>query len=165
MHDDGTLSTRGATTATGKSTVSHRVLIVDDDVVLCLLNSERLLRCGYQVDTAEDGDAGWEALQSKHYDLLVTDQNMPKVSGVELIKKLRAAALDLPVILVSGALPMEELDRCPWLQLAAMLSKPFTGDELLRTVEKVLGEAGITRAQIKSPPLRRSHSSVHGLSV
>ena len=165
MHDDGTLSARGKSSATGQGTAAHRVLIVDDDMVLCRLNAERLLRRGYQVDTAEDGDAGWEALQSKHYDLLVTDHNMPKVSGVELIKKLRASALDLPVILISGALPTEELNRCPWLQLAAILSKPFTGGELLGTVEKVLDEAGIARAQIKSRLLRRSRSLVHGLSV
>jgi YesN/AraC family two-component response regulator len=64
------------------------------------------------VDTAEDGEFGWEALQAKNYDLLITDNNMPKVSGLELVKKLRSARMALPVILASGAMP-EELNRLP----------------------------------------------------
>ena len=54
----------------------------------------------YQVDTARDGAAGWEALHAKSYDLLIVDNNMSKLSGVELVKKLT-----LPVLLASAAIP------------------------------------------------------------
>jgi DNA-binding response OmpR family regulator len=63
---------------------------------------------------------------------------MPKMSGVELLKKLHAARLSLPVILVSGTMPTNELSRHPWLQIDATLLKPYTPDELLATVRKVL---------------------------
>jgi len=86
------------------------------------------------VDLAEDGEAGWEALHANRYDLLITDNSMPKISGVELVQKVRSARMALPVIMASAALPAEGLN----LQLDGVLLKPFSGDELLGTVKKVL---------------------------
>lgn len=142
---------------------SKRILVVDDEIAIRLLISDTLVRSGYRVDTAEDGDTGWEAIHSKSYGLLITDNNMPKVSGIELVKKLRSADLALPVILISGAMPTEELIRHPWLQLAATLLKPFTRDELLEIVKKVLCETGSSRHQDEPEAIWRSHRSVHGL--
>jgi len=73
---------------------------------------------------------------------VITDHKMPKVTGVELLKKLRAARMDLPVILVTAALPREEFTRQPWLQPAATLLKPYTVEELLGTVKEVLCATG-----------------------
>ena len=114
------------------------ILVVEDDQATRQLSIRLLVGSGYQVDAAEDGEAGWEALHAKKYDLLITDNSMPKLSGVELVKKVRSARMTLPVILATGALPTEELDRNPWLQLAATVQKPFGSDELLNTVKKVL---------------------------
>ena len=90
------------------------------------------------MDVAQDGAAAWKALHANNYDLLITDNNMSKVSDVELVKKLRSAAMTLPVILVSGELPTEKLDRNPSLQLAATLVKTFSSGQLLETVKEVL---------------------------
>jgi len=122
-----------------------RILVVDDDTGIRQLNTGALIRSGYHVDAAADGAAAWEALSADSYDLMITDHNMPKVSGVELLKQLRAARMALPVILVSGMIPMEELKRHPWLQIDATLLKPFTVEELLGTVTKVL------RATVSAP--------------
>ena len=116
----------------------HRILVADDDRDLREFSVEVLIRSGYQVDAAEDGAVAWEALQNEAFSLLITDHNMPKLTGVELVKKLRSARLAVPVILATGTLPTIELDRNPNLQLAAMLLKPFTPDELLGTVREVL---------------------------
>jgi len=97
-----------------------------------------LTRFGYETETAEDGAVAWEALLANGYDLLITDNNMPKVSGVELVKKLRSAHMMLPVVLASGTIPTEAMDRDSSLQLAGMLLKPFTLDDLLVTVKKAL---------------------------
>src|SRR5690349_16480470 len=70
---------------------------------------------------------------------------MPRISGVELVKKVRSAHMTLPIIMASGNLPAGDLDRAPWLRHVATLAKPFTGDELLGTVKKVLSESAITR--------------------
>jgi len=117
-----------------------RILVVDDEVEIRLVSAAVLSRSGYQTETAEDGAAAWEALQSNCFDLLITDHNMPKVSGVELVKKLRSAHMTLPVILASGVMPTEELERNPWLQPVATLEKPFSSGQLLATVNEALAQ-------------------------
>jgi DNA-binding response OmpR family regulator len=96
---------------------------------------------GYVVDAAEDGVAGWQALRANTYDLLITDHSMPRMTGLELVKKLRSARLTFPVILASGGLPNEVFEQPPWLQPAAILVKPFTPRQLLATVEAALRPA------------------------
>jgi DNA-binding response OmpR family regulator len=123
---------------------SDHILVVEDDLFFRRLNTEVLVRSGYEVDTATDGAAAWQALNTDGYDLMITDNNMPKVSGVELLKKLRVARMALPVIIATGTLPKEEFTRYPWLQPAATLLKPYTGEEMLRMVKKVLREADST---------------------
>ncbi len=125
--------------------VSHRILLVDDDKAVRRLSAEALARAGFQVDTAEDGEAGWEAVQVHDYDLLITDDRMPGLSGLELIEKLRAAQMRLPVVLASATLTVEELNRNEWLDIAATLWKPFTLHELSKTTEEVLRLAGSAR--------------------
>jgi DNA-binding response OmpR family regulator len=63
---------------------------------------------------------------------------MPKVSGVELIEKVRAACMALPVIMATGISSEEEFTRHPWLQVAATLLKPYTAVEFLETVKTAL---------------------------
>lgn len=100
---------------------------------------EVLTTFGYDVDAAADGAAGWEAIQANHYDLIVTDNHMPKMSGIEMIEKLRSAHRTTRVIMATGHLPVFEIARQPWLTPDATLQQPFSVEELLATVRKVLG--------------------------
>jgi CheY-like chemotaxis protein len=115
-----------------------RVLVVDDYRDIRQLSTEVLINSGYAVDAAADGVAAWEALQIKAFNLLITDNDMPRLTGVELVRKLRSAHMALPVILATGRLPAEELAQNPSLQLAALLPKPFSPEDLLGTVTNVL---------------------------
>jgi DNA-binding response OmpR family regulator len=63
---------------------------------------------------------------------------MPKLTGVELVRKLRAAQMALPVVMAAARLPTDELARNPSLQLAATLVKPFSIGALLNTVKNIL---------------------------
>ena len=116
-----------------------RILVVEDDESVLQLYSDVLLRAGYHVETAKDGDEGWKVhfaakRSSDTYDLLITDNSMPNVTGVELITMLRAANMNLPVILATGMAPA----NTNHLGLSAILTKPFTTTELLQTVGEVL---------------------------
>jgi DNA-binding response OmpR family regulator len=124
-----------------------------------------LIRHGYQVDAAEDHTAGWKALQTHAYDLLITDLDMPRLSGLKLVKKLRDAHLALPVILASGIMTPQELNRNPWFQLSGALLKPFSPDQLLQTVQAVLRAPDGAREQIAPPSNRQSHPSAVGLRL
>jgi DNA-binding response OmpR family regulator len=97
-----------------------------------------LTRSGYEVECAPDGEVALEALLKKNYDLLITDQNMPRVTGLELVRNLRSARMTLPVVMVAGVMPEEELAQNPALDVAATLSKPFEMSTLLDTVEHIL---------------------------
>lgn len=132
----------------GKNPPEH-ILVVEDDPSIRELNSSLLERSGYVVDVAADGAAAWQALGADSYDLMITDNNMPKLTGVELLKKLHAARLDMPVIMATGKLPTEEFARYPWLQPTATLLKPYTIEDLLRAVKKVLREVERTTKDVQ----------------
>ena len=122
----------------------RRILLVEDDPEICRLNAEVLKDSGYEVDTADDGMTGWYALHATrhapgNYDLLITDYNMPGLTGLDLINRLRDAHMSLPVIMASGTLPMEKLmNQNHWLQPVVTLPKPYSPEQLLGTVEAVL---------------------------
>ena len=118
-----------------------RILVAEDDTLIRQLNTEMLINSGYRVDAAEDGAVAWDALQATRYDLLITDNGMPNVTGVDLLKKVHAARLALPVIMATGELPKKEFTQFPWLQPDAVLLKPYTMPEFLGAVKEVLHAA------------------------
>ena len=117
---------------------AQRILVVEPDPFMLHLSAEGLIRHGYEVNAVENGAAAWEELQAIPYQLLITDYDLPGISGLELIKRLRAAQLALPVVLVVGSTPPPKLDRDLSVQLAATLRKPIAVDALLDTVNIVL---------------------------
>jgi PAS domain S-box-containing protein len=128
---------------------SYRVLVVDDEKAVRNLHLELLTGAGYEAMAVADGALAWDAIQTQHFDLMITDNSMPKVTGVELVNKLIAAHITLPVIMVTGALPEHEFKRCRWLNDIAVLVKPVSNSAILSIVEKVLNEGkGIPNKKI-----------------
>jgi DNA-binding response OmpR family regulator len=127
------------TPARGQTNLSKRILVVDDNCDTRQLSIDALVGSGYDAEGVTDGVAGWEALQTYDYDLVVTDNKMPRMTGVEMIGKLRSANLAVPVVMATGNLPMDEFARRPWLKPDAMLERPFSDDDLVATVKNVLG--------------------------
>ncbi len=116
----------------------ERILVVDDDPLVRQLITNSLAQAGYLVDAAADGALAWEALQVRSYDLLITDNQMPKVSGIELVKRLRGKSSALPVVMATGLSPERELERYPELAIRAILIKPFTIEQILSTARMAL---------------------------
>ena len=117
----------------------HRVLVVDDDCAARQFSIQALAGSGYDADGVKDGAAGWEALQTCDYDLVITDNQMPRMTGIEMIAKLRSARMTVPVIMATRCLPTEEFDRKPWLEPDLTLERPFSNDDLLAAVKEILG--------------------------
>jgi CheY-like chemotaxis protein len=115
-----------------------RILVVEDDLFVLRVNTETLVRAGYEVDAAEDGAQAWDAIEANDYDLVVTDNSMPKLTGVELLKKLRSERMLLPVIMATGTIPAEEFAASPWLRPEVTLLKPHTSQDLLKAVQGLL---------------------------
>ena len=115
-----------------------RILVVEDNQAVRRFSATALSDSGYQVDSAEDGAAAWDAIQTQHYDLVITDNKMPGLSGVELIERLHSMRVGVPVILASAIAPT---DLKHDLQPVVVLKKPFAMNELLNAVERVLHPA------------------------
>ena len=118
-----------------------RILVVDDDSIVCGLVAAALEAAGHQVKTAADGEAAWGTLLAGHYDLLVTDDIMPKASGLALVRRIRVAAIALPIIVASERLDAADvvrLNRDPWARFDAFVRKPVAPSELLATVHSLL---------------------------
>ena len=126
----------------------RRILVVDDDPYLRHLTAEILLQQGYEVNAAEDGIVAWQALNDHRYDLMITDNQMPNLTGVALLKKLRLFGMVLPVILASGTFPMQGAAANAWLEPDATLRKPYTPELLLRTVKKLLNATDHAREDL-----------------
>ena len=77
-------------------------------------------------------------LQSGSFDLLITDYQMPGLTGLELIRMVRQASMSVPIILTSGMLGTLSLDEQPLLDCRAVLAKPFTPEQLITLVQDVL---------------------------
>jgi CheY-like chemotaxis protein len=114
----------------------RHVLVLDDDTATRRITSLHLACAGYSVDGAEDGELGWNALCAEHYNLLVTDHDMPRLKGLQLIERLRAAGLTLPVIIASGSMELGEVEDYPFLALSAVLHKPFSFVDLISAARR-----------------------------
>lgn len=120
---------------------ARRILLVEDDDGVRKLSARVLMGAGYEVDAVAGSQLGWDALQAQAYDLLITDNQMPGMTGLQLVRKLRSAQLALPVLMASGGVGAEELMQNPWLQPATVLPKPYLGSALLESVAEVLSVA------------------------
>lgn len=121
-----------------------RVLVVDDSLTVCELQRKLLLNRGYEVAVAVDGMDGWNALRSEDFDLLITDIDMPRMDGIELVTLLRrdTRLQSLPVMVVSYK--DREEDRRRGLDAGAdyyLAKASFHDDALLDAVVELIGGA------------------------
>jgi two-component system sensor histidine kinase and response regulator WspE len=121
-----------------------RILVVDDSITVREVERQLLMRHGYAVDVAVDGQDGWNALQSGRYDLLVTDVDMPRMNGFELIRRVRQdpRLTRLPIIIVSYKDRKE--DRVKGMELGAnayLTKHSFHDDSFLTMVSDLIGQA------------------------
>lgn len=154
IQDDNALAAKqlAAVSVLAQKRANHRILLVDDEDDRRQLSFDVLVDANYEVDAAVDGADGWELLLAKHFDLVITDNKMPRMTGVELIAKLRHTRLPLPVIMATSQLPALEFERKPWLQPDAFLQRPFSNEDLLAAVKRVLRTDGPVWSQTEMLP-------------
>ena len=130
-----------AVSAAARGAPGGRILVVDDDAAVRDSLALMLRGCRFTVSCANDGEHGWSTLVAGKFDLLITDHNMPVLSGVNLLRRLRARMNPMPAILVSGCMPWEEPDLDYLLRPGLALEKPFSFYELLGGIQKLVTEA------------------------
>jgi DNA-binding response OmpR family regulator len=136
-------------------TMTLRVLVIEDDPNVCEVVARYLAREGYRVETATDGAAGLARALADPPDLVVLDLMLPSLGGLEVCRRLRAAA-PVPVIILTAL--GEEADRIAGLELGAddYVAKPFSPRELTARVKAVLRRASAPLAVDAGPALLRA---------
>jgi CheY-like chemotaxis protein len=121
---------------------SKKVLVVDDEIHIVHVVAIKLRNNGYDVVTACNGAEAFEIACREKPDIIVADHQMPVMSGIELVEKLRGieATKDIPVILLTArSFAIEDKQRKD-LKILQCLNKPFSPKELLENIEDVLYE-------------------------
>ena len=118
------------------------VLLVEDSPEVSLSVREILVGAGHSVDEATNGKEGLEQLSAGNYDLVVSDIWMPEMDGIALLKEIRGAGNDIPVVVISGGAPNAPLTYTAPLTSTfganAVVYKPFEKEELLKTIDAVM---------------------------
>jgi EAL domain-containing protein (putative c-di-GMP-specific phosphodiesterase class I) len=131
-----------------------QVLLVEDDPIVRLAYTKVLRSSGLQLDTATDGLEALAKVAGGGFDAVVSDINMPRLSGIEFLRKLRELALDVPVVLVTGGPALETAVRAVEYGAYRYLTKPVDIEALATTVcgAAELGKrARQARSEVASP--------------
>src|SRR5271169_4972318 len=107
-----------------------RILIAEDDRVLADGLSRSLRASGYAVDVVEAGDNAESALMAQPYDLVILDLGLPRVPGLEVLRRLRARKVNVPVLILTAADSVEQRVRGLDLGADDYMAKPFALTEL-----------------------------------
>lgn len=122
-------------------TAQKRILVVDDDVEMTHLIEEILVKSGYDVVSTHDGLAAIEKTKKERIDLILMDIRMPFFSGFWFCDafKNRPQTKSIPIVFVSSLSCEDDIKKAFQLGGAGYLKKPFRAQELLSTIEKVIG--------------------------
>jgi len=127
----------------------RKVLVVDDEIHIIHVVTIKLRNNGYDVISAENGAAAFELAREEQPDIVVTDFQMPVMTGLELVRELRRneATKDIPVIMLTARGFAIEDEQKEDLQISEFLSKPFSPKELLRSIEDILHQRAVMQMQ------------------
>ena len=115
-----------------------RILVADDDPQMQLAIKATLMRAGYDVTVVADGKAALEAFDQQSFDLVITDQRMPEMTGQELLAALQSRSSQTPCIMITAYGTITQAVEAMQLGAADFITKPFSADDLERIVERVL---------------------------
>ncbi len=122
------------------------ILIIDDDQYFRESIGEFLDNQGYKIFLAENGPSGLDRFDSQKPDLLMLDLNMPRMSGLEVLSKVKKKAPEIPIILVSGTSILQEVIETLHKGAWDFIAKPIVDLSLLKySIEKVLKNAELIR--------------------
>lgn len=115
-----------------------RILIVDDEEVICSILQKRLAEEGYLCETVNNGVDALSAFYGNHYSLMISDINMPKMDGIELLKRVKAVNPKMVVIIVTAFLEIDLAVTAMRLGAYDLILKPFDLDLVVHSVRKAL---------------------------
>jgi len=122
----------------------RRILLVDDSISVRKFVGHMLERAGFAVVTAADGVEGLQVLEETPVDAVITDLEMPRLNGFELIQELRrrAATRDLPIVVLTTRVGAKHLNLARWLGVTDYVAKPVDEPAFVRLMDSVTAPKG-----------------------
>jgi CheY-like chemotaxis protein len=119
-----------------------RLLIAEDEDVLRMLVVDSLEDCGYEIEEAVDGVEAFEKIQANDYDLVLLDNMMPGLTGLEVVEKTRQLPdkQDLKIMMLTAKSQKSDQDLARKTGVDFFLAKPFSPMELVTLVEEIVDE-------------------------
>ena len=126
--------------------MSHKILVIEDELVLRETLQYNLVRQGYQVHTASDGRSALEVARRERPDLILLDLMLPELDGLEVCRILRQE-MSVPILMLTAK--TEEIDKVVGLEVGAddYITKPFSMRELMARVKAALRRVRLTREE------------------
>jgi CheY-like chemotaxis protein len=130
-----------------KAMAERKVLVADDEIHIIHVVTIKLRNNGYEVLSAENGNDAFAMACKEKPDIIVTDFQMPGMTGLELVRRLRQneTTKDIPVIMLTArGFAVEDREK-EELEISELLSKPFSPKELLRSIEDILYQKAVVQ--------------------
>jgi DNA-binding response OmpR family regulator len=124
-----------------------RLLVVDDENVICQACRRIFFRQGFQVEVSTDAVAGLQLAKQGDFAVILLDIKMPKMDGIQFLESLRGVKPDQPVLIITGYPSVPNAAAAIRLGASDYVTKPFTPEEITRSVQRVLG----SRKQVQAP--------------
>lgn len=121
--------------------MNEKVLLVEDEAAIRMAISDRLESEGYVVETAADGDRGYQQALRNSFDVIILDVMLPRKNGFDVCRDLRGAGLNVPILMLTAR--AQVVDKVVGLRMGAddYLTKPFEPAELVARIEALLRRA------------------------
>jgi two-component system, NtrC family, response regulator AtoC len=133
--------------------IEHKqLLVVDDEPNLRKVLSAQLQRDGYDVHTAEDGEQALDVLRDHHIDLVITDLKMPKLDGMELLRRVVAMDDELPVVMITAHGTVDNAVEALKTGAFDYITKPFDQAEVRSVVQKALRTRDLSATEATRAP-------------
>ena len=119
------------------------ILVVDDDLDVCTYLSDFLTHDGYHVKTLSDPTLAIDELKATEYHVVVLDLMMPKMSGMDLLGRIRKVDDDVAVIILTGYPSLETATASIEYNVSAYIKKPFAADEFREVLQRIAKKKGL----------------------
>ncbi len=115
-----------------------KILVVDDEESVRIILKQMLEKGGYSVEVRSDGEEALGALKSGRFNMLITDINMPKMNGIELLYKTKEEFPAMPVVFITAYGKDKTIIEAMKMGLSDNIEKPFRMDDVLKTVKDLI---------------------------
>jgi CheY-like chemotaxis protein/glycine cleavage system H lipoate-binding protein len=134
-----------------------KVLVVDDEPIVCAGISRALQRHGYDVETTLDGNSALDRVRQQSYDVIFVDIMMPRMNGLELLGRLREHQNDARLLVITGLGAARHAVEAFRVGAFDFITKPFTSDELLSATFRAASRPVTRCASLPAPPSPRTY--------